>query len=178
MKIQKLSKVIWFTGLSGSGKTTLSKKLSNRLKKKKLKVFSIDGDSFRKKSKNKKFNKRNIILNNNLIIDFIKKIYNKYDYILVSVISPLLKTRKKAKKTFKKNYIEIYVKCNPKILKKRDTKGLYKLAKLNKLKNLIGFNSKISYEKSNYKVIMIDTGILSISKSLLKISNYIDNQNV
>ena len=117
MTAQKFSKIIWFTGLSGAGKTTLSKQLNNQLKKKKFKVFSVDGDTFREKNKNKKFNKQNIILNNNLIINFIKKIYNKYDYILVSVISPLLKTRKKAKKIFKENYIEIYVKCTTKTLK-------------------------------------------------------------
>ena len=113
-----------------------------------------------------------------MIINFIKKIYNKYDYILVSVISPLLKTRKKAKKIFKENYIEIYVKCTTKTLKVRDTKGLYKMAKLNKLKNLIGFNSKISYEKSDYKVIVVDTDKLSVSQSLLKVSKHIDRQNV
>ena len=49
MATVKFAKVIWFTGLSGAGKTTLSKKLSDKLKKKKLKVFTIDGDTFRKK---------------------------------------------------------------------------------------------------------------------------------
>ena len=174
----KFAKVIWFTGLSGAGKTTLSKKLSDKLKKKKLKVFTIDGDTFRKKNKNKKFNRQNIISNNNSIIDFVKKIYKKYDYILVSVISPLCQTRRKAKNLFKKNYIEVYVKCSTKILNKRDTKGLYNLAKLNKLRNLIGINSKISYEKSNYKVLIVNTGILSINKSVRKITKYIGDLDV
>ena len=178
MVTQKFAKIIWFTGLSGAGKTTLSKKLSDKLKKKKKNFFLIDGDTFRKKNKNQKFNKQNIILNNNLIIDFIKKIYGKYDYILVSVISPLLQTRKKAKNTFKDNYIEVYVKCSTKILRKRDTKGLYNLAELNKLKNLIGINSKISYEKSNYKILLVNTGILSINASIKKILNYTDKHNV
>ena len=52
MTAQKFSKIIWFTGLSGAGKTTLSKQLNNQLKKK-FKVFSVDGDTFREKNKNK-----------------------------------------------------------------------------------------------------------------------------
>ena len=92
----------------------------------------------------------------------------------MSVISPLLQTREKAKKIFKKNYLEVFVKCRIDVLKKRDTKGLYNLAKTNKLKNLIGFNSKILYEKSNYKVITINTGILNIYSSMIKILKNIE----
>ena len=151
------SKIIWLTGLSGVGKTTLSTELKKRLSSKKIKI--IDGDLFRKSNKNvvKKFTKKNIFENNILIINYIKKIQNKFDIIIVSVISPLLKTRKKAKKIFKENYYEVYLKCNLRELIKRDTKGLYKLSKQKKIKNLIGFNSKIKYEKSNYKKITINT---------------------
>ena len=40
-------------------------------------------------------------------------------------------------------------------------KNLYKLAFSKKLKNLIGFNSYVKYEKSDYKVLTIKTNILS-----------------
>ena len=87
------SKIIWFTGLSGSGKTTLSNYLSKKLKNKKFRVKKIDGDLFRKKNKSAKFNKSSIIKNNLSIINYVEKIKKKYDFILVSVISPLKKTR-------------------------------------------------------------------------------------
>ena len=151
-------KVIWFTGLSGSGKTTLSVALSKKLKRLNYKVKKVDGDIFRKKNKNiQKFTKKNIIENNLSIISFIEKIKKNHHYIIVSVISPLIKTRAKAKNIFGKNYFEIYVKCSIKTLIQRDTKGLYKLAIKKKIKNLIGYNSKIVYEKSKYKKIIIDT---------------------
>mgnify|MGYP003950889563 CR=1 FL=1 len=151
-------KIIWFTGLSGAGKTTLSENLSKKLKKLKYKVKKIDGDIFRKKKKNiKKFTKKNVVENNIQIINYIDEIKNNYQYIVVSVISPLIKTRSKAKKKFGKNYFEIYVKCSLSTLVKRDTKGLYKLANQKKVKNLIGYNSKITYEKSKYKKIIINT---------------------
>jgi len=138
MEKNYLSNVVWLTGLSGAGKSTLGNKLCSKLKIKKYKTKKIDGDQLRKKTQN-------------LIIDNLKKIYSNYDYCIVSVISPLRKTRARAKKIFGKNYFEVYVKCEIKELEKRDTKGLYKLARDNKIKNLIGYNSKIKYETSKYK---------------------------
>ena len=167
-----MAKIIWFTGLSGAGKTTLAKILSKRLVKLNFKVQNIDGDNFRKKNKNNnKFSKSNIIENNLSIIKHTKKIQKKYDFIIVSVISPLLKTRNFARIQFGKNYYEVYVKCKIKTLEQRDTKKLYEKAKKKLIKNLIGYNSKIRYETSKYKKITINTDILdkSISiKSILK----------
>ena len=166
-----LCKVVWFTGMSGSGKTTLSEAFSAELKKKNYKIKKVDGDIFRKQKKNlKKFTKKNIIENNKSIINYIDEIKHDYEYIIVSVISPLLKTRLEAKKKFGKNYFEVYVKCSIKTLIKRDTKGLYKLAIQKKIKNLIGYNSKIVYEKSKYKKIIIDTEKNNIKKCINIIS--------
>lgn len=166
------SKIIWFTGLSGSGKSTLSKKIYNLLNKKKFKCKIIDGDLFRNTKKNKnKFTKKEIIENNLKIIEYIKKIQNMNDFILVSVISPLKITRQKARDIFKDKYYEIYVKCNIKTLLRRDTKGLYALAKKKIIKNLIGFNSKIKYQMTNYDKLVIDTSknnIANCSKAIIK----------
>tara|TARA_B100000965_G_scaffold406174_1_gene443705 strand:+ start:1655 stop:2164 length:510 start_codon:yes stop_codon:yes gene_type:complete len=163
-----MANIIWFTGLSGSGKTTLTYKLY-KIFKKKIKVKIIDGDNFRRQKKNKKFSKFEIIQNNLSIINYIKKIYFDFDMILVSVISPIKLTRLKAKTIFKNNYYEVYLDCKISSLEKRDTKGLYAKAKLKIIKNLIGYNSKIKYENSNYDIIKIKTDKLSISQSVKKI---------
>ena len=161
-----MTKILWFTGLSGAGKSTLSKILGIKLSKLNFKIKIIDGDIFRTKNKNKNnFSKNNILKNNLLIIDYIKKIQKKYDFILVSVISPLLITRNLARTKFGLNYFEIFVKCKIKTLEKRDTKQLYERAKKNIIKNLIGYNSNIKYEVSRYKKIIIDTDKLSKHKS-------------
>ena len=162
-----MTKILWFTGLSGAGKSTLSKILYNKLLKLNFKVKIIDGDTFRLKNKNKNnFSKNNIIRNNLSIINHVKKIEKKYDFILVSVISPLLITRNIARNKFGKNYFEIYVKCKIKTLEKRDTKNLYARAKKNIINNLIGYNSNITYEVSGYKKITINTDKLSKFKSI------------
>ena len=165
-----MTKIIWFTGLSGAGKSTLAKILNTKLSKLNFKVKMIDGDNFRKKNKNNNnFSKTNIIKNNLSIINYIKKIKKQYNFILVSVISPLLKTRNIARIKFGKNYLEIYVKCKIETLEKRDTKKLYAQAKKNIIKNLIGYNSKIKYEMSAYKKITINTDKLNKAESIITI---------
>ena len=166
-----MAKIIWLTGLSGAGKTTLSKKISEFLRYNK-KYLLVDGDTFRKKNKQFSFTKKNIIKNNLKIIDYCKKNYNKYDYILVSVISPLKKTREYANKIFKTDYFEIYVFASIKTLLKRDTKGLYNLSQRGLINNLIGYNSRINYEKSSHKYLRINTNILSLNQSLAKIFKF------
>ena len=168
-----MAKIVWLTGLSGAGKTTLCKKIQSYLINKKC--LLIDGDLFRKKNKQFSFSKKNIINNNLQIIDYCKKKFDRYDYILVSVISPLKKTRKYAYKTFKENYFEIYIFASLKVLIKRDTKGLYELSKKGIIKNLIGYNSKIKYEKSDHKHLSVNTSKLTKKESVLKIIKYIDS---
>ena len=170
----KKSAIIWLTGLSGAGKSTLAALLEKKLKFKNYKVLRVDGDNFRKKTNLKNsFTKKNIIINNNNIISHISSKYLKYNYTIVSVISPLRETRKKALKVFKDNYNEIYVYCPIKELIKRDTKGLYLKAKKNIIKNLIGYNSKIKYEKSLHKIIKINTNKYNKNSAVKKILHHI-----
>ncbi len=126
------SKIIWFTGLSGSGKTTLSNYIYNILKKR-FKILKVDGDVFRKKAKTRGFTKKDIIYNNLAIINYLLSNRDKYDYLIVSVISPLKETRRLARKKFGKYYFEVYTQCNLKELMRRDPKKLY--LKLNKVRS-------------------------------------------
>lgn len=169
------AKIIWFTGLSGTGKSTISNYLNTYLKKKRYKVLQIDGDIFRSNKKYKNnFSKKKIKFNNYQIIKYTKKNIKKYNFILVSVISPFKSTRAFAKKIFGRNYFEVYVYCAQKTLKKRDTKGLYKLADKKIIKNLVGYKSNIKYEMSKYKKIKINTDIMNLSYSKKKIMKLIN----
>ena len=174
-----MGKIVWLTGLSGAGKSTLALNLKKKLlnKKKTLRIKIIDGDLFRKKNKLKKsFTKKNIIYNNKLIINYVSKIFDNFDYIIVSVISPLKCTRIAALKTFGINYFEIFLNCPIKFLEKRDVKGLYLMAKKKKINNLIGYNSTISYETSSHKKLTIKTHIETIDSSTLKILKFINKE--
>ena len=162
------SKIIWFTGLSGSGKTTLSNYI-HKILKKNFKILKVDGDVFRKKGKKRGFAKKDIIYNNQAIINYLFKNKNKYDYLIVSVISPLKETENQQGKKFGISYFEVCTKCNLKELIRRDPKKLYLKAKQGKIRNLIGYNSKIKYEKTNYKKITVNTYKETIKESAKKI---------
>ena len=166
-----MAKIIWLTGLSGAGKSTIAKKLKKSLNKQKCLI--VDGDIFRKKTKQLSFNKENIIRNNLKIIKYCKKNLKRYDFIIVSVISPLRKTRKIASKIFNKNYFEIYVFASLKSLVERDTKGLYALSKKGIIKNLIGFKSGIKYEKSSHKYLRLNTNKFTKKQCVIKILEYV-----
>ena len=68
-----------------------------------------------------------------------------------------------------KKYYEIYVHCSIRTLIKRDTKGLYFAARKKIIKNLIGYNSSVKYQKSRYLKIGINTDKYNLSKCIQSI---------
>lgn len=162
--------IIWLTGLSGSGKTTLCGILENKLKKSGYSVEWYDGDRVREELKiESDFSNEGILKNNFEVINRINSIKDGVDYILISLITPFEEVRSYARKTFGKEYFEVYVKCDKDTLIKRDTKGLYKKAIEGELDNLIGFSDKIPYEEPKNPELIIETNSLSPEDSAKKV---------
>tara|TARA_B100000029_G_C17398879_1_gene896287 strand:- start:214 stop:708 length:495 start_codon:yes stop_codon:yes gene_type:complete len=159
--------VIWIIGESGSGKSFLARKLFKEFNSKKVKVYWIDGDLFRKKysrdlgytTKDRKKNSLRIQKHCK-----IKEINN--DIILCSILSIFKKHQKKNRRIYKK-YFQIYIKANKKILKKRNNKNIY-----SKKKNVVGKDIKFPCP---YKSDMIITNkfnknfILNVKKIVKKV---------
>ena len=98
LKIKKYNKyILWFTGLPGSGKTALSKKLHQDLKKNKIKSKVIDGDSFRKKITNRKYDDKSRESIGYLKIKEAIRYYDKGYFVIVSGVA----YKKKMEKRFK-----------------------------------------------------------------------------
>jgi len=164
--------IIWFTGLSGSGKTTLCKLLASKLYNEGYTVEWLDGDNVRKELKiESDFSKEGILKNNFEIINRIKLLEKKVDFILISLITPYEEIRKKARNTLGKKYFEVYLKCDKKILIKRDTKGLYNKAIKNEIDNLIGFSAKSPYEEPKKPNLIIETDLIITEKAVSIIYN-------
>lgn len=164
--------IIWCTGLSGSGKTTICNLLTDLLKSNNLSVEWYDGDRVREELKiESDFSKEGILKNNFEVINKINKVKDKVDYIIISLITPFNKVREHARKTFGKDYFEVYLKCDKDTLIERDTKGLYKKALDGELDNLIGFSDKIPYEEPLKPDLLLETNLISPTDAVQKILN-------
>ena len=116
--------VIWIIGLSGSGKTYISKKIGNNFSKK-SKFVHIDGDNIRNIFSNDLGYSENDRKKNAARISKLTKFLSDQNInLIVSVLSNFPFWLKWNKKNIK-NYFEIYIKVNKKILFNRNKKNLY-----------------------------------------------------
>ena len=90
--------VLWFTGLSGSGKTTITQRLKKIIDEKGNTTLLLDGDDIRNNNNNRlSFSPDDIKRNNLDIIQLVLSNIERYDFILVSVITPFEASRKIAR---------------------------------------------------------------------------------
>lgn len=165
--------VVWLTGLSGSGKSTIAESTKKMLGGK-YSIKIIDGDEVRKTiNKNLGFSTKDIIKNNNKIIEFCQK-EKEAEILFVSVISPFKSVRKEARALFGKFFIEVFVSCSIDICKSRDVKGLYKLAEKNQIENFIGLH--VPYEPPENPDIVLNTEEETIEKSVSKLIDYLERK--
>ena len=169
-------KIVWFTGLSGAGKTTLAREIESLLTTQGRRCRILDGDELRKSMKRQEFSRSEIFKNNERVINLCKELEKDFDFLLVAVIAPYLKTREFAREQFSHNYIEVYVKTAIGTLIERDTKGLYKKALAGELKNLIGVDPSSPYEEPLKPDIIVDTSCETVRESSEKLIKFI-NQN-
>tara|TARA_Y100000310_G_C20645710_1_gene796432 strand:- start:622 stop:1983 length:1362 start_codon:yes stop_codon:yes gene_type:complete len=170
-----MGKVIWFTGLSGSGKTTLSIELRNKLERSGKTVEILDGDVIREKlHKTLGFSREDIKENNQLIAKIVNENKERFDFVLVPIISPYREDRAIAKSIIgKKNFIELYLDVSLNECIRRDVKGLYKKALAGEINNFIGIAESNPYEIPQKPDLKIDTTNQSIENSANKVLFYI-----
>tara|TARA_B110000014_G_scaffold255906_1_gene238324 strand:- start:1432 stop:1977 length:546 start_codon:yes stop_codon:yes gene_type:complete len=151
-------KIIWLTGMSGVGKTYYSKFITKYMNEHNYIIKTLDGDEIRKKyGAMDKFKYEDIEKNNLFICDLCKEELKSNDLIIVSVISPFEKIRKRIKEIFGNRIFFIYIYASINSLKDRDTKSLYKMADEGTLKNLIGYSMNLNYEIPNNPNLILDT---------------------
>ncbi len=87
---------------------------------------------------------------------------------LAAFISPFKEDRSHANKLLSdRDFIEVYVKCPISVCEDRDTKGMYKKAKANKIKNFTGVSSP--YEEPENPDLILDTDKESVDESVDKV---------
>ena len=126
-----MHKIFWLTGLPCSGKTTIAKELARRIH-----AEILDGDDIRRIIKNTDFSEQGR-KNHMMSVAEFASILSKYNNVVVSLVSPLKSVREEIKKRYP-NLTEVYVYADIETCKKRDVKGMYKLAMEGKIKNFTG----------------------------------------
>ena len=155
-KFNKNGSVILISGLNCSGKTTIAKELIRHIPN----AILLDGDAIRNSINYDVGFSDNDIHTNLTKVANLANLLNDQGYnVVISCISRKKNDRLFMRQIFKsKNVYEIYVKCNEKDLKKRQS--------------ILHPNTKViqtDYERSDYDVIEVNTSVYSPSKCVEKI---------
>jgi adenylylsulfate kinase len=154
--------VIWILGLSGSGKTTLAKLINKNLKNKKF--LHIDGDLIRKIYEKKLGHTiKDRLINAQRISQLVKFLSDQNINMIVSVLSNFPRWLKWNRNNIK-NYFEIYLDTNLKILKKRKP-NLYS----GRIKNVVGIDIKFNEPKNADMTINNCNNLNDLSRASKKI---------
>ena len=166
---------IWLTGLSGSGKTTIAHELEKLFHEKKILSYILDGDNIRHGlNKDLTFEEADRKENIRRVAEVSKIMVDAGFITIVSFISPFEDDRMLARALFKKKqFVEVFIDTTLDECEKRDPKGLYIQARLGKIKNFTGIDSK--YEVPKNPDLHIQTKITTAKESAHQIFTAIKN---
>ncbi len=171
---------IFFTGLPCAGKSTIARHLNFRLLEIQDKnVTFLDGDVVRQNlSKELGFTKKDRDINIGRI-GFVANEITKHGGITIcAVVAPYKEARDRNRKmiSINGNYVEVYISTPTSICIKRDVKGLYKMAKLGKLKGMTGIDD--TYEPPINPEITINTENKTPHECVDTIVDYLINKKL
>ena len=156
------------TGLPCSGKTTIARKLQELIPN----LVVLDGDELREWLSPKDFSRKGRNEHNRKVAHLARLFLKHNVPVVVSLISPFSKNREFARKIIGDSmFIETYIKCSLSLCEKRDDKGLYKKARLNKIKNFTGVND--DYDIPANPDLIVNTETNSLDKIIKQIIDYL-----
>jgi adenylylsulfate kinase len=166
--------IVWLTGLSGSGKSTLASQLEERLFKKGVRTYVLDGDNVRMGlNRDLGFSAEDREENIRRIGEVAKLFVDAGLVVITAFISPYKKDRAIARSLVGMDeFVEIYVKCSLEVCEDRDTKGFYKKARSGMIKQFTGIDDP--YEEPENPEIVIETDKMSIQRSVEEILNFLE----
>ncbi len=151
--------VVWFTDLPSASKTTLSRLFAGELAVRGLKVELLDGDEVRETlSKGLGFTKEDRDAHIRRIGYVAQLLARNGVWVLVAVISPYRAVREEVRTQVLSqdaDFIEVYVRCPLEVAEARDTKGLYRRARLGEIPMFTGVSDP--YEEPSSPEVVVDT---------------------
>lgn len=170
------SAIVWFTGLPGSGKSTLALALEEKLFRRGVRTFVIDGDNVRTGlNKDLGFSAEDREENIRRIGEVAKLFVEAGMIVMTAFISPYRKDREFVRKLVNKDeFIEVYVKCASGVCEQRDVKGHYKMARQGIIKKFTGVDDP--YEEPEYPESVIETDQVTVDEGVEKIMGYLQEK--
>lgn len=168
-----IAKVFWFTGLSASGKSTLAHLVEERLFRLNMRTYTFDGDNVRQGlCGDLSFSPEGRSENLRRIGEMVKLFLDAGTICLAAFISPMAKDRNSVKEIIgKQDFFEIFIRCPLEVCEKRDTKGMYALARAGKIQNYTGISAP--YEEPIAADLVVDTHLLKIDECVQIITEFI-----
>jgi bifunctional enzyme CysN/CysC len=170
--------VLWFTGLSGSGKSTIAKKLEQALFQMGTHTMFLDGDNLRHGlNGDLGFSSASRQENIRRAGEVAKLAFAHGHVVLSCFISPFTADRRFARQLVPDGrFIEVYVKCDLEVVKRRDTKGLYAKALAGEIDNFTGISSP--YEEPTNAEIVVETDLQSPDEIVGHILDELKTRNI
>ncbi|MCB8988947.1 MAG: adenylyl-sulfate kinase, partial [Ardenticatenaceae bacterium] len=161
--------VLWFTGLSGSGKSTIARKLEQRLFADGVHTMYLDGDNLRHGlNGDLGFSSADRQENIRRAGELAKLSFAHGNVTLACFISPFAADRQFARQLVPDGrFLEIYVKCDLDVVKRRDPKGLYAKALAGEIPDFTGISSP--YEEPAHPELIVETDLQSVDEIVERI---------
>ncbi|MGZ8271171.1 MAG: adenylyl-sulfate kinase [Methylophilus sp.] len=165
--------IIWFTGLSGAGKSTLAHALEKALYDMGCRTFVFDGDNVRHGlCSDLGFSQADREENIRRIGEMSKLFVEAGVIAITAFISPFRVDRNRVRALVKEGeFIEVYCNASLSICEERDTKGLYKKARIGEIKDFTGISSP--YEPPEKPELEINTGSEALEKCVDQVVIYL-----
>jgi adenylylsulfate kinase len=164
---KKIKMVIWLCGLSGSGKSTIGNALFQQIKPLMPNLVLVDGDTIRSLFGNDLgFDVKSRIVQINRIQRIVKFLNEQELAVIVTALYSNVELLRHNRENFTR-YFEVYVKTPIEILEKRDTKGLYKGARLGDIKDVVGVD--IAWSEPKTSDLVANTEVSSVHEIVWRI---------
>jgi len=166
--------VVWFTGLSGAGKSTIANCLERKLHELGRHTILLDGDNIRHGlNKDLGFTEADRIENIRRIGEVAKLMADAGLIVITAFISPFRTERDMVRHLLPEgDFIEVYVDTSLAECERRDTKGLYRQARMGKIPNFTGITSP--YEVPETPEISLDTATATAEECADRVVRYLE----
>ena len=170
--------VLWLTGLSGSGKSTIAKRLEKELFESGAHTMLLDGDLLRHGlNGDLGFSAEDRSENIRRVGETAKLFFEAGHLVVCTFISPFAKDRAFVRSLLPEGrFLEVFVKCDLDVCKRRDPNGLYKKALSGEIQEFTGVSSP--YEEPEQAEIVVETDLQSVDEILELLKDRLHRQDI